>query len=386
MLKVSNRFWFQLHGWFSLPVWLLFCFVCVSGTIAVLSHEFTWLSNPASRASNPNNLSAKPTAELVSIVEQAHPTADVSVVTALEPYLVNLVSFTSHDKPYAIAYVNQYTGEIQEVNDGVTFINFMRSLHGWLLFPWYSNYSWGYYLVNVMSFVMLGALVTGLIIYKNFWRAFTQPKLRLKQGKKTLLADLHRLAGVWSIWFLLIMSATGIWYLVQAVMWHADIDIEPHAPLVNIAQVPVNLSEKPTPEFSLQQAMDKVQQRYVDFEPSYIMLPEHNRDTYKLIGKGDFVFYDQYAYNLTINPWTGAIESEITPENMTGLQTLMYIADPLRYGTLGGLWTKLLWFLFGIILSSMSITGFMMWGSRAIKAARRTNNAEQALSEWETSK
>ena len=367
MAKLSNRFWFQLHGWFSLPIWLIFCFVCLTGTVAVFSHELTWLTNPASRATNPDNLPAKPTAELVAAVEQAYPMADVGTVMVFEPYLVNAIIFTDHDKPQAIAYVNQYTGEIQQVNQGITFIGFMRSLHGWLLFPWPGSYSIGYYLVSAMALVMLGALVTGLIIYKNFWRSFTQPKIRFNQGKKTVLTDLHRLAGVWSIWFLIVMSATGLWYLVQAVMWHADIDIEPHAPLVAAEQVPASQTQPPV---SFADAMQIARQRFPDFQPSYVMLPEHNRGMYNLMGGGEHIFYDQYSYTLSINPWTGEIAHEKSPESMTALQTVMHIADPLHYGTIGGIWTKAIWFLFGLLLSGMSITGFMIWGSRTVKAVR----------------
>lgn len=375
MAKLSNRFWFQLHGWFSLPIWLIFCFVCLTGTVTVLSHELTWLTNPDARATNPQNLPAKPPAEIVEIVQLAYPSAAITMALTFEPYLVNAVMFTDHNKPVAIAYVNQYTGEIQEINEGMTFINFMRSLHGWLLFPWQNGYSVGYYLVCAMAFVMLGALITGLIIYKNFWRAFTQPKLRLHQGKKTILADLHRLAGVWSIWFLIVMSATGLWYLVQAILWHADIDIEPHDPIVAVQDLPSNLQ---TPKIDFAAAMQMAQQRFPDFKPSYLMLPEHNRGMYTLVGGGDHIFYDQYAYHLSINPWTGEIAKAKSPETMTPLQTVMHIADPLHYGTIGGIWTKIIWFIFGLILSGMSITGFMMWGNRTLQAARSRKQQTEA--------
>lgn len=370
MAKISNRFWFQLHGWFSLPIWIIFCFVCLTGTISVISHELTWLTNPSSRASNPQNLAHKTAPELVSIVQKAYPSAKVSSVLSFESYLINAVTFTDSDKPYAIAYVNQYTGEIQEVNQGFTFVSFMRSLHGWLLFPWHHNYSIGYYLVCAMAIVMLGALITGLVVYKNFWRAFTQPKIRIKQGKKTLLADLHRLAGVWSIWFLILMSVTGLWYLVQAIMWHNDISIEPHTPIVAIEQIPLDSTKTPIAPFNLADALVVAKQKFPNFKSTYVMLPEHNRDTYKLYGAGDFIFYDQLSYGVVVNPWTGKLVSERSPEKMTTLQTLSHIANPLHYGTIGGIWTKIIWFIFGLLLTGMSITGFLMWGSRTVKAAR----------------
>ncbi|MBN7819266.1 PepSY-associated TM helix domain-containing protein [Bowmanella yangjiangensis] len=375
MLKLSNRFWFVLHGWLSLPIWLVFCFVCLTGTIAVFSHELTWLTNSAARANNPDNVPALSAAVLVEKVQQAYPTADVGTVMVFEPYLVNAVVFTDHDKPQAIAYVNQYSGEIQSVEQGITFIGFMRALHGWLMFPWHGSYSIGYYLVSGMAVLMLGSLITGLVVYKHFWRAFTQPKIRTQQGQRTLLADLHRLAGVWSIWFLLVMSLTGLWYLIQAIFWHADIDIEPHPPLVNVAQLPAPGSEDLARPVSFAQALEKVQQLYPDFKPAYLHLPEHNRDMYILSGGGDHVFYDQYAYRASINPWTGEVASSRSPEQMTVLQTLTYIADPLHYGTIGGIWTKIIWFVFGLVLTGMSITGFMMWGLRTFKGAAKVRKA-----------
>jgi uncharacterized iron-regulated membrane protein len=381
MAKISNRFWFMLHGWVSLPIWLLFCFICITGTVAVLSHEITWLANPASRAVNPDDLPVKPVSELMTIVEEAHPSAAVTGAMTFEPYLVNVVMFSDVDKPFAMAYVNQYTGEIQQINEGMTFIGFMRSLHSWLLFPWRSSYSVGYYLVCSMALFMLASLVTGLIVYKRFWRSFLTPKLRINQGKKTLLADLHKLSGVWSIWFIAIMSVTGLWYLVQAIFWHADIDIEPHAPLITAAQLPITQNRDanaPTVKVSFAQALTLAQTRFPDFQPSYVMQPEHSRDMYHLSGSGDHLFYDQYSYNLSINPWTGEVANATSPETMTGMQTLMHIADPLHYGTLGGIWTKFIWFIFGVILSGMSITGFMMWGLRNVRAFKRAESPSAA--------
>ncbi|WP_300320383.1 PepSY-associated TM helix domain-containing protein [Idiomarina sp.] len=365
---MTQRQWFKLHGWCSLPIWILFCFICITGTIAVFSHELTWLFNENARAVNPNDLPAKPISELVTAVQGAYPSANITTVMTFEPYLINAVIFSTETIPSGIAYVNQYTGEIQEVNQGITFINFMRSLHGWLLFPWQSSYSVGYYLVSAMSFVMIGALVTGLVIYKRFWRAYTQPKIRAKQGKKTLLTDLHKHGGVWSIWFLIVMSLTGLWYFTQQVMWHADIDIEAHPPLVEVSDIP--LGEKAKPPVTFADAMKTTEERFPEFRPSYIMMPEHNRDMFKIMGGGDTVFFDDYSYRVNINPWTGEIASETTPESMGALQTIQHIVDPLHYGTIGGIWTKAIWFIFGLILSAMSITGFLIWGSRTVKAAK----------------
>ncbi len=386
-MKISQKLWFQLHGWCSLPVWLIFTAVCLTGTIAVLSHELTWLFNENARAPNPQNLPAKPVAELVAAVQQAEPTAAVTSVMVMEPYLVTAVIFTTETLPTAIAYVNPYTGVVQEINPGLNFISFMRSLHGWLLFPWQHSYSVGYYLVSAMSLLMLGALITGLVIYKRFWQSFTAPKLRLHQGKKTMLADLHRLAGVWSLWFLLLMSLTGLWYLVQAVLWHNEVEFSYEVEPLSSLYVPApvadgNALQKVPTMVPLAQAVARAQQFLPELKPAFVAMPEHPRDYYRISGYGDSIWFDQYSYNVWINPWTGEVADTRVPAQMGTLETLMSVADPLHYGTIGGLWTKAIWFVFGLMVSGMAITGFMIWGSRTVRgmAGREARHrVEQAM-------
>lgn len=384
-MKISQKLWFQLHGWCSLPVWLIFTTVCLTGTIAVLSHEITWVFNANARALNPQNLPAKSAAELVAAVQQVEPTAAVTSVMVMEPYLVTAVIFTTETMPSAIAYVNPYTGVVQEINPGLNFISFMRSLHGWLLFPWQHSYSVGYYLVSAMSLLMLGALITGLVIYKRFWQSFTAPKLRLHQGKKTVLADLHRLAGVWSLWFLLLMSLTGLWYLIQAILWHNDVEFYHEVEPLSSLSIPVATSDGNQPAMiPLGQALTRAQQFLAELKPAFIAMPEHPRDYYRISGYGDSIWFDQYSYNVWINPWTGEVADSRVPAQMGPLETVMSVADPLHYGTLGGGWTKAIWFLFGLVVSGMSITGFMIWGSRTVRGAvgrKARQSVEQSIQE-----
>ena len=367
-LRLSNRTWFKLHGWCALPVWVLFSFICATGTLSVISHELTWLTNPQSRAANPANLPPKTAAQMVSKVEASYPGAKVTRVLGFEDYMVHFVFFTSKEKPFAIAYVNQYSGDIQYVNQGMTFIYFMRSLHGWLLFPWQHGYSIGYYLVSIMSIFMLGALITGLVVYKKFWRAYLQPKIRFninsKQGRKALLSDVHKLIGVWSIWFLLIMSFTGLWYLAQSIIWHNGIDIDPEIPAINQQQLPQNVLRPAKPHYDLADALRLSKHIYQDFKVEEIMMPEHNRDSIKLYGKGDFIFYDHHAYYLAFNPWSGQMQYQRGPADMNFLQTMEHITDPLHFGNIGGIWTKIIWFIFGLFITFMPISGFIMWRKR----------------------
>jgi len=371
----NRRLWFQVHGWLSLPIWILFSFICLTGTIAVLSHEITWLTNPNARAENPQQLEAKPVYELVEMLKEDIPDAKIQRLMVLEPYLITPIQFSSKDYPVGLAYVNQYTGEIQEINNGITFVTFMRSLHGWLLFPWQEGFSWGYYLVSIMSFVTLGALITGLVVYKKFWKSFTQPRLRRKKGARTFFGDYHRLSGTWSIWFLLVMGITGLSYFIQAIGWHNGASVWDDPQPLSIQEVPLSNDSQNIPQYvTFEQAIKTAQGAIPGLKPSYMAMPEHHRGHYVIQGSGGEFFFDQYSHQAYINPWTGRIEELRSPEMMNGLQTMVHITDPLHYGTLGGIWTKMIWFLFGFLLTTMSISGFIIYSKRLAKPPKKGKN------------
>lgn len=375
MSKTSKQpFLFLLHGWLSLPIWIFFCLICLTGTIAVFSHELTWLTNPTARANNPQHLPAKPLTELVQAVQHAEPTADIQHAYVLEPYLITAIQYSTATQPMVLAYVNPYTATIQAQETGITFIYFMRSLHGWLLAPWQAAnggyYSWGYYGVSILSVLILGAVITGLIIYKKFWRAVTRPRIRWRSNSRTLLGDLHRHSGVWSLWFLLVISLTALFYLVQAVFWHVGEgdQLHPHPEAIVASSVPLIKTGEPIPKMiSFMQAEQAAQQALTNVRWSAIAMPEHSRDYYQFSGQGDGVFYDDYAYKVYINPWTGQVAAVQTPDNMSLLQAISHIVDPLHYGTLAGWITKLIWFIFGVLLTALSIMGFLIWWQRTQK-------------------
>lgn len=370
MASLNRKRWFQIHGWLALPVWVVFCFVCLSGTIAVVSHEITWLANPTARAANPDDLPRKPLPELVAAVRKAAPDAQVTNLFALEPYLVTSIGLQLADGRPARAYVNPYTAEVQAISGGPTFIGFMRSLHGWLLFPWQHNYSVGYYLVSALSVVTLGALITGVVIYRRFWRAYARPQLRLRAGTRVLMGDVHRLAGAWSLWFLLVIGVTGLWYLAQALLWHNDVEVWKHPDPVPLHEVPRTADGRPPEAIDLTTALERARAASPTMEPSFVTFPEFSRGHFGIAGAGENWLFDRYAYRVFIDPWRGDIAQVREPASMNALQILTHVADPLHYGTLGGIWTKAVWFVFGLLLSAMSITGFVIWGKRTVREAR----------------
>ena len=73
---------------------------------------------------------------------------------------------------------------------------------------------YGVPLVAALSLPLLITLTSSLFIYKRWWRGFfSWPR---GDRPRRLWGDLHRLLGVWSLWFIALIAATGGWYLVES--------------------------------------------------------------------------------------------------------------------------------------------------------------------------
>ena len=65
-------------------------------------------------------------------------------------------------------YVDPATGEVTGHEYGHSLQDVMRALHYYLFIPG----DVGFYIVCSLAFVLFGSIVTGLIVYKKFWRGF----------------------------------------------------------------------------------------------------------------------------------------------------------------------------------------------------------------------
>ena len=70
----------------------------------------------------------------------------------------------------------------------------------------------------------------------------------------------------------------------------------------------------------------------------------------------------------SINPYNGAIDATRLLSDRSGLEFVTESMRPLHTGDFGGLWVKLLWFVFGLLLSMMVLSGLLIWTKRTAQA------------------
>ncbi|WP_058546371.1 PepSY-associated TM helix domain-containing protein [Pseudomonas fluorescens] len=367
--KSRSKLWFLVHSWLALPIWFFVLIVCVTGTLAVVSQEIVWLVNPEMRASKPSDdaqlLSYD---QVVAAIKHAQPQTQVqSIVRPDESHFALEVGVTYPDGRPDKVYVNPYSGVIQGSAPTFNFRGFTRALHGWWLVPFTNGYSWGWYLVSLLGLPLLASLVTGLVVYKRFWKGFFRPTLRIRHGARIFWGDFHRLSGIWSIWFVAVISITGIWFLIEALLSDNQISISsaPVIPVVARESVPLSADGLAPPQLDLDRAIEIARQRIPGLEASFISLPGNAYSHLEIGGRGWYPLMFQTA---TINPYNGDVAASRLLSDRTTLEFVTESMRPLHTGDFGGLWIKLIWFFFGLILSMMVLSGLLIWTKRTALA------------------
>jgi uncharacterized iron-regulated membrane protein len=381
MAKTStSRIWFLVHSWLALPIWAFVFFICLTGSIATISQEITWLANPDVRARPPAaNSVVLGYDALLAEVAKARPGAIVETVQRpVKPQFAVKVTLVYQDASSEAVYVNPYTGSIQGSAAGFDFQAFMRALHGWLLMPWTSGYSLGWYIVSAFSIPILGLAITGPVVYKKFWRGYFRPQLRIRQGARVFWGDFHRLAGIWALPFIVIVGITALWFLIQAALYDmstSPLSATPASPVVAREEVPKSENGGPVPRISMDKAAEIVRARFPDFDIAYIEPPA---STYSFMSVGGRGAYPLIIETININPYSGAIERAYRVGDRSAGDFVIESMRPLHTGDFAGIWLKLVYFLFGILLTGMVFSGMMIWTKRtAIETAKVVRGARR---------
>lgn len=366
--KSKAKLWFLIHSWLALPIWGFIFFVCLTGTISTVSQEIEWLASPMVRANPPaQSQGMLGYDEVLDKVEQAIPDAVVTMIRRpVKSQFALTVHATYQDGHSGRLYVNPYTGEIQGKIAGFDFRQFIRALHGWLLVPFTNGFNWSWYLVSFLGIPLLVSVITGLVVYKRFWRGYLRPRLRIGQGARIFWGDFHRLVGIWSVPFILIIAITSIWFLIRAILADASVSITTEAPTVMVSreEVPKRFNNEEIIRISPDQAVRQAKQRLPDLAVDVIALPSNAYSHYILLGRSRYPLIHEIAW---VNPYTGKVDVSRTVSDHSSLELVTESMRPLHTGDFAGLWLKLVYFFFGLLLTMMVLSGMLIWTKRTAK-------------------
>jgi uncharacterized iron-regulated membrane protein len=394
-----RRFMIVSHRWLSLVLGLVLLAITVSGSILLYRPEIERM-----QASDAYDVSGKaPTTELVEArqtVLDAHPKFEASSVWA--EHGVFLV--TDYETGWT---VDPGTGKILgHVGKSPTWLQWMDNLHecflscedypgtigvlvkevpgtAWLGFDG-AKVTWGGLVLGVFALILLYLSLTGIWLWfprPSKWRS--SMNVRWKRGRFPRDTDLHKVAGMIAIPFLVMWALTGASYEFKFVekAWYAA------TPGSHREYAEAVSKKSKAPDITPEEAVASAKQLYPDAKLVNFELPAKDDATaaYTMYFADGFDPYGETTYpgdlGVYVDRHTGVAKGFYgTPGESVSQSLYDGWNYPVHAGYIVNGWWRLIWLVFGLSPLLLAWTGVSTWlvrlsAKRARKKSTRAGDA-----------
>lgn len=344
---ISRKLLFQWHSWLGITFGALLFVICFSGSAAVVSHEIDWLLDPALRVVPSGT--PKSWNDWRVAAEAARPDWRIRWISApmYSWSAADVVAESPHGQMHHI-YINPYTAAVQGTTTYFNVQRFLRDFHRMLNFG-----VTGLLLVSGFGFLLLTSTLSGLLFYRNWWKQLFQ--FRIHKGFRAIMSDLHRIVGIWSLLFALLIAVTGIWYFVEEAAF-----LSGYMPSEKATGLPKTdlAAAGPNPVYAnIDPLLERAQASIPSFEVRSVWFPLSPQEPMRFDGQATAWFVRDRANQVLVNPYSGQIVGVQPAESLGALERWQDTVDPLHFGNFAGLGIKLLWALLGLAIPVLVITG-----------------------------
>lgn len=352
-----------LHLWPSLVAGIIILFVCFTGTIIVYADEIMELTAGDARFVEQagDRISHD---KIFTALKRQNPNYKLSeIVFYKDPKRsLRLRVFDLKKRDLLLIYMNPYTGSILKIDHSIYFFYITAHLHAQLLAG-----KIGGWIVIISTIIFLLGSITGLVLWwPKKWNKKTRQasfNIKWKARFKRLNYDLHNVLGFYSLPFCIILSLTGLIIFFHPLMdFTVKIsggapngiqDILPKADRTKISKDMVELGFKVLDKYPNKASLNTWVYRIDDLGAFAF---NSGKPGLKSMENVDFNVYDRY---------TGE-EILINADHVIHEKVENYVWQ-LHMGQWWGQIGKLITFLTGLIATSLSVTGFIIWWGRKKK-------------------
>jgi uncharacterized iron-regulated membrane protein len=348
---------FSWHHWCGLIAGIFLLVMSISGALLVFSDEieaayesnWTAVNNPSGAFSYDASFSR---------IQKLYPGWEIRLYEQPhinEALVYDLRKGTAMKK----IFVHPGNGSIVHVSDKVE-----NQLHRRLLNLHYTLFAGaaGKTAVFFIGILFLISLVTGIYIYR---KAIVKVLLfRVRFNRKTcrsLSSSLHRITGVWTLLFNLLIVITGLFISGNIAL----------AALKKTAPAKVNSTGITS---SIDKMKSEISRQYPSFK-IHLLRVTANSNTVQFSGKfdDDPGYYGKYYSRFYFNGTNGQLQKKEWLREQGVFKKWQSMAAPLHFGNYGGLVLKFLYCLFGIMPGLLSVTGFIIWRKRSKHLSQMQN-------------
>jgi uncharacterized iron-regulated membrane protein len=361
MKKLKKKNYFAIHSWIGVQLCIIFFIVCFSGTVAVFSHELDWLFNLDMRATPQKELASKN--QILNQLKTDYPNQYITFwEKSREDYLVDIVHLENKKGDILYVFANPYTGKIQGSSSG-TIQRFFRDLHYNLFIPT----DVGNFTVLLFGFLLLGSLISGLKFINN------KRKHSLNIGKKNnalaYTKNLHKTFAIWSIPFIVLFSVSAIWYFTERANLFSISDYIEDKEIENIS---INTSNNNfSYNLDYDNALAIAKKEIENFTFGSFVISDDNK-TIEVRGNADAKLPRYRANRVVIDAQSNEVLFLQNTSETNTLMTINNLVDPIHFGYFGGLFTKAIWFIFGLLICYLIASGVWIYLKRISKNKKGT--------------
>ena len=344
---------YLVHSWAGFQLTILTFVVVATGTLAVIGDEIDWVLKPQQRIAEPLHGAPAWDAMLTSAVARRPESRPRAISLGETRHAAALVLVTKPDGRPLRLFADPARGAILGEGHWLSAQRVLRDLHRYL---YLMTAGIGLPVVTLAALVLATQIATGLVVIKKWAKAMVT--VRPRKGLRVLVGDLHRASAMWTLWFTVLIVVTSLWYFAEWGMLRIG-GYNPEAPRARVA-----VAESYQPRSSLPPSVyvAAAKDALPELKPRQILFPTGNTGAVTVMGRSTDVLVRDRASRVFLDPADASVLHVQRPGDLTPLQYVTEIADPLHFGDVGGLWTKWLWFACGLVLTLLTASGtWLTW-------------------------
>jgi len=382
----------KLHLWFGLSVGLIVFIVSLTGTMYVFKDEIqsvlrkdVMYVEPKTIKENPipiNLLKEKVTLEANETfpISSAEIPLDKNRSYEFFIYEKNKKgwNYFNEVKINKLIYVNPYTGEILGIyNEKYDIFPILKSIHWSLLL----KSDWGEYVVGIPVVLFIIMLITGIVLWwpknKNARKSRLSFDWKNVKTWKRKNYDLHNVLGFYASFIALIISLSGIYFAYPWVKnaFNFTLSGSLEIPKEKEIKSPDSLLIKNNSVYDF--AAQQTKKLYPESSSFRIPLNGKNKKGKELKNIPVTVYQKDGRFSernlLAFDKYSGKLLSNKPHQRLTNAEKYSNANYDVHTGSYFGLFGKIIWFLAGLICTSLPVTGFLIWWGKYKKQGKKTS-------------
>ncbi|WP_444959564.1 PepSY-associated TM helix domain-containing protein [Microbulbifer sp. VVAC002] len=370
MQQRSNILFYEIHSWIGVLFSILLFVISFSGVVALFGHELTQWERPEHRIAFDAEAPVDVDQLVAPVLAEANIGEDSFFMISMPDYyhpMLEVLWTDAESEETEVRHINPNTGEVLP-SSGSDFAELLTYMHTDLLFP----RPFGRYLVGLMGLVMLLSILSGIIIHKKIFKEMF--KFRVDRSRRLKWTDLHKVLGVWPLPFHIVIAFTGAILGLNGIMIQvaafSAFEGNVEAAVASVVGEHPEITGEPLLSNSYNQMLLRYHDQVPNAKPKAIYVEAYGDRSQVVQVSGQTNEALVRFVDVKYRSEDGEVVNINNPVQDSGPFMRVYFSlTPLHYALYGGFLIKALYFVLGLALCLMMVTGTVIWQVR--KAQRQ---------------